>query len=149
MDLSKLSPAEKIIAGSAVALLLISFFPWFGLGNATVDAWDNLLSSFAVLIGIVMLVQVFLTRFSTAKLPKLPIGWGQVHLLLGALALLLVLIQLLVGDDFEVNVAGVTQVSADLERKIGVFLGLAAAAGLAYGGFRKSKEPETATGFMP
>ena len=145
MDLSKLSPAEKIIAASGVVLLLVSFFDWFGIAGGGVTAWDNVWSALAVLVGIVMVLQILIARFSTAKLPTLPVPWGQVHLILGVLALGLVILQLAIGD--KVEVGGITVL--ELERKIGVFLGLIAAAGLAYGGFLRSKEPEVASGYMP
>jgi hypothetical protein len=143
MDLTKLSPAEKIIAGSGVALLLFSFFPWFGLGGGSHNAWDNFLSAIAVLLGIVMVAQVALTKFTTAKLPNPPVPWGQVHLILGVATLVLVLLQLIIGDKVEAF-----GLSATLDRKFGIFLGFLAAAGLAYGGFMRSKEPESATGLI-
>jgi len=141
MDFNKLSQGEKIIVVSGVLLLVFSFFPWFGLGEGSHNAWDNVLSLLAVLIGVVMVLQVVLANFTTVQLPALPVPWGQVHLGLGVLALVLVLLQLLVGDKVNVVVAEI-----ELDRKVGVILGLLAAIGLAAGGFLRSKEPETTTG---
>ena len=142
MDLSKLSPAEKIIAGCGAALLVLSVFPWFGLGTGLFeirhDAWDNVLSLLAVIIGVVMAAQVIAARMTKAKMPS-KVKWGQIHLGLGAAAFGLVLLQYIIGDKY-----GALGVSVNLERKSGLFLGLIASAGLAYGGFRKSKEPEGA-----
>lgn len=145
MDLSKLSAAEKIIAGSAAALFIVSFLPWFGLGNFNNTAWNNPLSSFAVIVGILMVVQILIFHSKASRLPKPPVPWGQVHLILGVAALALILLQALVGDE----VAALGILSAELDRKYGLFLGLLAGAGLAYGGFRRSKEPDTAAGFLP
>jgi hypothetical protein len=143
----KLSPAEKIIAACGVALAIVSFFPWFGLAGGTRNAWKNPLSSFAVLVGIVMVAQILLSRFTTTKLPAPPVPWGRVHLILGVLALVLALLQFVVGDEVTARVADV-RVSVELDREFGLFLGVLAAAGLAYGGFRRSKEPEVTPGFM-
>ena len=147
MDLTKLSPAEKVIAGSGFALLIISFMPWFGLLGGRLNAWDNLLSSLAVVLGIAMVVLVLILRFSTARLPKPPVTWGQLLLILGVATVALVLAQLITGDEARFGLPG-GEVSVELERKIGIFLGLAAAGGLAYGGFLKSKEPESASGYL-
>ena len=142
MDLSKLTPAERIIAACGTALLILSVFPWFSFGSDPFeirhDAWDNPLSLAAVIIGVVMAAQVIAARATKPKTPP-KVKWGQVHLVLGALAFGAVLLQYLLGDEF--NALGI---SVDLQRKAGVFLGLIASAGLAYGGFRKSKEPEAA-----
>jgi hypothetical protein len=91
-----------------------------------------------------MAALVVVSRLPNTKMPKLPIPWGRLHLILGATALVLVFIQYLIGDE-----VGGPGGSLKLERRLGVFLGLIAAAGLAYGGFRKSKEPEAAPGIIP
>ena len=147
MDLRKLSPAERIIAGCGAALLVLSIFPWFGWALGPIelrhDAWDNPLTLAAVVIGVVMAAQVIAARSTKTQVPS-KVKWGQVHLVLGAVAFGLVALQYLLGDEFRLGGD-----SVDLERKAGVFLGLLASAGLAYGGFRKSKEPEGASpGFM-
>ena len=140
MDLNKLSPAERIIGASGVALLIFSFFPWFGKGGGSHNAWDNILSTLAVLLGLIMVAQVVVSRLTTARLPNLGnVTWGQVHLIAGIVAFAFVLLQLIVGDKVNFIVG-----SIKLDRKIGIFLGLLAAAGLAVGGFLRSQEPETA-----
>jgi hypothetical protein len=148
VDLNKLSPAEKIIAGSGVALLIISFLPWFGLRSYSVNGWNNPLSSLAVIVGILMVVQIAFARFTSVTLPKLPVTWGRAHLILGVVAFALVVLQFIVGD--KISASGLTglgiRLSVDLDRKFGLFLGLIASAGLAYGGYQRSREPE-ATGF--
>jgi len=135
MDFNKLSQSERIIVISGVLLFLFSFFPWFGLLGGSHSGWDNTLSLLAVIVGVIMVVQVALARFTTVQLPTLPVPWGQVHLGLGVIALAFVVLQLLIGDE----VLGIK-----LDRKVGIYLGLLAAAGLAYGGFLRSKEPDGA-----
>ena len=142
MDLSKLSQGEKAIAGSAVVLLIASFLPWFkldlGIAEPSRNGWGNVLSMLGILVGLVMLLQIVLAKFTTTKLPTPPVPWGRVHLILGVAAFALILLQAVVGD----SVLGV-----DLDRAFGLFIGVLAAAGLAYGGFVRSKEPEVTPGF--
>ena len=148
MDFSKLTPAEKIIAGSGAALLILSVFPWFSWGAKPLefrhDAWDNAPTLLAVLIGAVMAAQVIAFRMAKpTKPPSMKVKWGQIHLVLGSLAFAMVLLQYILGD-----VYGVPGASVKMHPKVGIFFGLVATFGLAYGGFRKSKEPESAPGFM-
>jgi hypothetical protein len=136
VDLNKLSQSEKIIAGSGIALLLFSFFPWYGLGGGSRNGWDYFLFGIIpVLLGAVMVAQIAISRFTETKLPDLPVTWGQVHMIAGIAAAVLVVLKLLIGDD----VFGI-----DLDRKFGLFLATLAAIGLAVGGFLRSREPEPA-----
>lgn len=123
---------EQIIGVSGILLFIDSFLNWFsfdaGFVEASQNAWDNFFSLLAVLIGILMVVVLVIQNFTGVGLPdKLgTLSWAQGYLIAGSVALVLVLIQLLVGSD----VAGV-----DLDRDFGLFLGLVFSAGLAVGGF--------------
>ncbi|MBK5224597.1 MAG: hypothetical protein JJE52_17320 [Acidimicrobiia bacterium] len=134
-----------MIAGSAIALLIFSFLPWFTFdlgpfgGNVSVNGWDVgfLWGVFPVILGIIMLVQVALTAFSPeTKLPDLPVTWGQVHLGAGGLAALLVVLKLLIGQD-------------GFSRGFGLFLAAVAAIGLAAGGFLKFQAEKSGTSAAP
>lgn len=136
MDIKKLTRAEQIISGSGIALLIFSFFPWFsvdlGFVSASANAWDYFFfGTLPVLLGLVMVAQVILSRLTEVKLPAIPIPWGQVHMIVGIAVAALVLLKLIIGEDFA-------------DRSIGIFLSLLAALGLAAGGFLRSKEPEDA-----
>lgn len=120
---------------SGIALVLFSVLTWYGGGGASRNAWSNPMSAIGVLVATLMLLQISLVRHPHIKLPTPPISWGHVHLILGGLSFGLILVQFLVGDSVEV--AGV---SVTLQSNLGAFLGLLAAAGLAYGGFRASRE---------
>jgi len=140
VDLNKLTQSDRIIAGSALALILFSFFPWYGIdvgfGSASRNGWDYFLFGIIpVLLAVVMVAQIAVNRFTDTKLPDIPVSWGQVHMIAGIVAAALVVLKLLIGDD----VGGF-----DLDRKFGLFLAAIAALGLAAGGFLKSREPETA-----
>jgi hypothetical protein len=141
VDLSKLTTSDKVIAGSAIALLIFSFTPWYGKYGGSRNGWDYFLFGIIpVLLGIAMAVIVFLQRMSDTKLPDLPITWAQAMMAAGGLAALLILLKLLIGDDIS-GFGG----SLDLDRKYGIFLSFLSAVGLAVGGFLKTKEPEGTT----
>ncbi len=130
-----LSQAEKIIVASGVALVLCSLLTWFSGPGVDRNAWANPPSAIGVVVATLMLLQISLVRHPQIKLPTPPLPWGWVHLILGGLSLGLILVQFLVGDSVEVGGVGVT-----LQSQLGAFLGLLAAAGLAYGGFRASRD---------
>jgi hypothetical protein len=134
VDLSKLNTSDKIIAGSGILLFIAYFLPWFkieGFGESA--SWSGsdvgfLWSTFPMLIGLVMAGVTIASKMFDVKLPDLPVPWGQAHLGLGALAALLVLLKLLLGE----SVLGF-----DLDRGFGLFVAAIAAIGLAVGGFLK------------
>jgi hypothetical protein len=146
VDLNKLTQGEKIIAGSAIAFLLFTFFPWFGKFGGSRNGWDYFLFGIIpLLLAIVMVAQIAIARFTETKLPNPPLPWGQLHLIVGSLAAVLVLLKLIIGDSVGGgSVAGLSIPSVDLDRKFGIFLAFIAAAGLAFGGFQKSREPAEA-----
>jgi hypothetical protein len=140
MDLSKLTTGDKVVAGSGIALFIISFFPWFGIDLGLADysesGWSSIFSLLAILVGIAMVVVVLLPMFGV-ELPDLNMPWSQILFIAGIVCAALVVLQLLVGS----STAGV-----DLDRKIGVFLGVVAAAGLCVGGFMKRSEESAGGG---
>lgn len=147
MDLSRLSMGDKVVLGSTIALFITLFLPWFsvdvpGLGVQDTGSGYNtggfLFAILPLLLAIVMAAQIAIARFSPAtQLPQLPIPWGRVHLIAGVLALVLVLLKLLIGEeDFGTGA---------IDRSFGIFLSLIAAAGLAAGGFLKNQEGEPAS----
>lgn len=141
MDQSKLTTADKVIAGSGIALFIFSFLPWFGFevpfvgGDYTESAWDDFLPIVAVLLTIALVVLLALVRFSSVRLPQLPLPLNQIFLIGGIVVFAIILLKLLIGGEEQ---------GIDLDRRIGVFLGLLAAAGLAVGGWLKSQEPAEA-----
>ena len=141
MDIGKLSPGERIIAGAGILLFVDSFLPWFRFcigalvfrACAHHSAWANPLSALAVLIAIAMVVQIAVRHYSSARMAAPgAMTWGQVHLFAGFAVLALVILQFLAGD-------------SPMHRAFGIFVGLVCAAGLAYGGMVRSREPEPTT----
>ena len=154
MDLNKLTTSDKVIAGSAIALLIFSFFPWFeisGFGfSGSSSGWDYFFTGILpVLLGLVMLAQVAITAFAPdTKLPDLPVTWGQVHLGVGAAAAVLVVLRLLMGDD-NFDIPGAAAAGVDSGRAFGLFLAALAAVGLAVGGFLKFQEEKSGASSAP
>ena len=150
MNFSNLSPAEKLIFGCGIALLILSFMPWFAVGGAAAfqrNAWSNLISTLGVIAGILMVLQIAFTKFGSGKLPMPKLPWGRVHLALGVFALVMVLGQALIGDSITTPAfQGLPSLEVDLDRRPSLILSTLAAFGLAYGGFARSKEPEGAGG---
>lgn len=145
MDLNKLTTGDKVVAVSGVLLFIFAFFKWYGItvpgGTAGFNGYHYFLFGvIPVILGIAMIVQIALDRYTTVEMPKLgSLTWGQVHVIAGGIAFVLVLLKLIIGDDY---------FSVSLDRKVGIFLSVIAAAGLAAGGFLKMKESqaEGATG---
>jgi hypothetical protein len=147
VDLSKLTLSDKLILGGGLAYLIFMFFPWYGvdgISDAGNTGWDYFLGGIIPLILIVvMAAQVIISRFSPdTKLPDLPVPWGQVHLIAGVAAAVIVLLRTIIGSDIEIAFAG----DFELDRKVGLFLALIASIVVAAGGFLKAKEPEASAG---
>jgi hypothetical protein len=139
VDTEKLSAGEKIAGVSAVLLFLFMFFDWFSVdsgGFFTVDvgnAWQALdVIPIFLMIAIVAAVGVAVIRLTDALLePTVPMN--AVVAILGAVAFLLILYRIIdpPGSGFE---------GIDVNPALGIFLGLIAAAGIAYGGYRAIQE---------
>jgi len=158
MDLDKLTRGDQIIGVSGIVLFIVSFFSWLGIsvsglaraglgGSASKSAWSFPLTLLAVLIGLAMLAYVVL-KLADVKLPQLgSVTWSQVLLALAGIAFLFVLIKIITGpsgwDGFSIP----SQVSKD--RKIGIFLGLIATAGLVAGAFLNFQEEQKGAGSGP
>jgi hypothetical protein len=85
---------------------------------------------------------VIASKLFDVKLPELPVPWGQFFLGAGALAAILVILKLLIGEDDE-GIPGL-----EINRGIGIFLATLATLGLAVGGYLKMQagdEPTTTT----
>jgi len=146
---TKLSTGEKISAASALLLFVAMFLDWFGAKVAGVpgfsgsvegpgsgaSAWDalNVIPAF-LMLAIVLALGVALVRLADADL-ELSISLNAFVAAGGALAFLLILYRILFPPDF-----GIPGVAVDTTLKLGVFLGLLFAAGIAYGGWSAMRE---------
>lgn len=154
MDLNKLTTSDKVIGGSAIALFIFSFFPWYefsvklgtlGTASGTRNGWHYFLFGIIpVLLAIAITAVIALQRFSTVELPDIPITWAQVFLGAAGLAALLILLRLAITDKI-----GGLGLHLDGSRKFGLFLSLLAAIGLVVGAYMKMQEPADGTGPSP
>lgn len=139
MDLNKLTTADKVIAGSGIILLISYFLPWFkaeAFGfTATASGSDVgfLWSTLPMLLGVIAAGIVIATKLFDVKLPDLPAPLGQILLGIGALAAVLVVLKLIIGED----------PSEIVDRAYGIFIAALAAIGLAVGGFLKMQEGDS------
>jgi hypothetical protein len=140
VDLNKLSTADKVIGASAILFLVALFMPWYGLSGGSNNGWDYFLTGILpLLIAAAMVAVIAIQRFTTTELPRPPIPWSQIHLIAGAVILVLLLLRVVITSDVEV-----LGESFDLDRKYGLWIALIAAIGLGAGGYLKNQESEDA-----
>ncbi len=85
------TPAEIVIMAAGGVMLLFSFLHFAGAGSSGRSTWQSPLFPIATLLplyGLVMGLQIALTRFASVKLPEsvLDFTWEQIHLALGLMA---------------------------------------------------------------
>lgn len=146
-----------MIAGvSGVLLFIFMFFDWYGIevegqgigeiSGGGFNAWEAFgLIDLILFLAIAVAVALAALRAAGA-MPELPQPPGLIVAAAGAVALLLVLFRLIVTPGNEVEGFGT---ELDITRKIGVFLGLIASAGIAFGGYTAMRERGTGTGDAP
>ncbi|HSK49085.1 MAG TPA: hypothetical protein VK889_01185 [Solirubrobacterales bacterium] len=148
MQIDRLSTGEKISAVSAILLFVFMFFDWFGVevsgpGGTTSfpeagggSAWDALDFIPIVLLAVVVVTLVAAgLRLAEADYEP-PVPANAVVAVLGGLAILLILFRLLFPPSFG-EFGGI---SVDATRQLGIFLGLLAAIGIGYGGYKAMEE---------
>jgi hypothetical protein len=147
MDTSKLTLGEQIAAASGIALLIVMFLPWYGIdvnvgpisASESANAWEAL-SFIDILLFLIALVAIAVpVAKAMGSLPDEVFG-PLLVLVAGGLGVLLVLFRLIDLPTPDISAAGV-----DFGRKIGIFLGLIATAGIAYGGWRANEESTVGT----
>jgi hypothetical protein len=147
VDVSRVSLGEMIAGISALALFIFMFLPWFGVDSvegfgvgdigANANAWESFsFIDILLFLAIVIVLALVLTR-AAASTPDLPQSPATIIAAAGALAVVLVLFRLIFPPGLD---TGIVDVDVDLGRKIGIFLGLIASAGIAYGGWRAMNE---------
>lgn len=138
MDANRLSQGQLVAAIAAIALFIISFLPWFGVsgavtvggttigGSQNFSLWEieNPLDIYLLIVILVALLPAVLALMGDgADAPMASMATA----LLGGVGTLLILYQVF-------DTPGIT------DRKIGLFLGLIACAGIAVGGYLTMQE---------
>jgi hypothetical protein len=139
LDANRLSQGQLVAAVSAIALFIISFLPWFGIsggvvvqgvgavgGSENFSLWqaENPLDIYLLIVILVALVPAVLALLGGGgEAPLAPFATA----LLGGVGTLLILYQ-------------VFDTPGDADRKVGLFLGLIACAGIAVGGYLSMQE---------
>lgn len=129
-----------VAAASGIALFLFMFFDWFGIKDVPggASAWESFsFIDILLFLAAAVAVGMALARAAGAMPANLPAPPGQIVAGAGALAVLLILFRLIVTPDFNADAFGV---DVDTTRKIGAFLGLFAAGGIAFGGYTALNE---------
>jgi hypothetical protein len=141
MDVNRLSTGEKIAGVSGILLFIFMFFDWFtasasnGFISISVggSAWDAMeVIPIILMIAIVAAVGVAVVRLTDAVFEPV-ISMNAVVAVLGAISVLLILYRIISPPD-----SGISEISVD--PAVGIFLGLIAAAGIAFGGYRAMQE---------
>jgi hypothetical protein len=147
-DRSRLSQGELIAGIAGFVLLIDLWFDWYGvkvtaggglLKGFTIGASANAWESFGLIDIILFLVALIAIGAAVLRalnrLPDMPWPPATVVTIAGGIALLLILFRII---DTPVDTHGVQGI--DVSRKLGVWLGLLAAAALTYGGWRAMQE---------
>lgn len=148
MDLDRLNTGEKIAAVSAILLFIFMFFNWFGVEvsgtggfsgsvpGAGGSAWDAL--DFIPIVLIITIIAALVSaglRLSDSPYEP-PVSLNVAVTVLGGLSALLILFRIIDPPSF----GSFGGVSVDGTVEFGIFLGLIAAAGIAFGGYRGMQE---------
>lgn len=151
MGIGRLSNGERISSGSAILLLVFMFFNWYGLRvaekpNSLIglhlfedggNVWQTLEVTSVVLALVIAGTVGAVVRRLIGRDWKPRISPGVVVFVLGVLAVCLILIRIVSPPDLGSEVEGFT---FEVTLKAGIFLALAAACGIAYGGGRAAQE---------
>jgi len=146
MDTSQLSTGAKIAGGAGILLLVAMFLPWYEV-SASVAGFSASDSGTAWEVFSFIDIVLFVTGVAAVgvavaamqnRLAALPVPAGQLLLGLGALATLLVIFRILSVPDGDIPDG--LDAGIDIGRKFGLFIGLIAAAGVAFAGKTLSEE---------
>jgi hypothetical protein len=151
--LPKLRAGESIALVAAILLFVLMFFDWYGAkttssaesvgivtGSGGGSAWDTLeVIPLFLMLAIVVTVGTAILRLSGADL-KPAIPPAAAICILGLLAALLILIRIISPPGPE---GALSELAYESTLKLPIFLALAAALGIAYGGWRAMGEEGT------
>jgi hypothetical protein len=149
LDVSRLRRSEQVIGGGAIALFIFMFFfKWYGVSsnvpsfagvnlNISKSGWDTFTNSRWIwLITIIVALGVVVLVALGRKL-DLPVPAGAIVAGLGGLSTLLILYRIVHHPTASANFGGF---HASVGIKVGIWLGLIAAAAITYGGYLATQQ---------
>jgi hypothetical protein len=142
MDTSRLTPGDISAGIGGIVLLVSLWLKWYSVSvsvqgfsaSASATGWE-VLSTIDIILFLISLAAIVLvaTKAAGALPPDVPAP--VVLLALGGLAVLLVLYRII-----DTPAPSDLPDEVDVSRKIGIFIALIGAAGIAYGGWRSNME---------
>ena len=148
-DISRLRRADQIIGGSAIALFIFVFlFKWYGVSsnvtsiaglnlNVSRTGWETFTNSRWIWLLTIVAALASVLLVATQRQLELPLKPQAIVAGLGALSTVLIFYRIVHHPTASASV-GSFHASAGI--KLGIWLGLIAAAGLTYGGFLAMRE---------
>jgi len=128
--MKRVASGELVGALSGLVLLVVSFLPWYSAGGQDATAWQAFsVTDIVMALAAVSALSVGVVAFGRLSV-SYPVAGSAITTGLGGLALLLIAYRL-------INPPG----SGDIDREIGAWLGLLAAAGVTWGGWLGMQEP--------
>ena len=147
MKLRRLRSGERLALGGGIALAILLGFDWFFLStpDARVGAHESgirALGWFATLLMLGAIVAALAMTFAavTQRAAAVPVVGAVFTALLGILATLAIAVRLIAQPGL-----GVDAGNADVDLELGAWLGLLAAAAIAFGGWRAMADERTDT----
>ena len=141
MDLSKLTNGDKILGGSAIALVVVLvFLPWqsrrvdgyrrsFTYSHRAIEAPNGWLGVLALLLVLAILTITILRRFTDVDLPAPPRPWGEVTWIAAQGVVALLLLKVIFGTE---------------DLGLGCYLAILLAGAMVYGAFLDKDELDDA-----
>jgi hypothetical protein len=142
MDTSRLTPGDISAGVGGIVLLISLWLPWYGVSvdvagfsaSESASGWE-VFSTIDIILFLVAIAAIALVALKAAGQLPADVPVALVLLALGGLAVLLILFRLI-----DTPAPGDLPDEIDVSRKLGLFIGLIAAAGIVYGGWRSNME---------
>ena len=136
--LARLSQGERIVLVAGLLLIAdLLFLPWYDIDLGPLDEAVNTTATgvqepyagygvAAVVLVVIMIAQIALAKLLSVRMPRLPVPWSQVHLILGIFVAVVLVIKLVRLTD---------------SLGYGAYSAILAGILIAYGGYRIASEP--------
>ena len=142
MDTSRLTSGDISAGVGGIVLLISLFLPWYGVSvhvagfsaSDSASGWE-VFTFIDILLFLVAVAAIALVASKAMGQLPADVPMPVVLCALGALAVLVILYRLI-----DTPAPGNLPDAVDVSRKLGLFIGLIGAAGVAYGGWRSNME---------